>query len=263
MDNAASSGLFGVSHARVTAYAAVLLLCGAIAWSAVARPAVVASNQQTPEDTTKTDDTDYLAALASQAAGGTSEGVTPLGASIVTQAVMAYDQASSAASSSDAGIEAVKTLGANLKPAVDYRVYAAGDIKTVADTSKDRVLNYRADLRAALEPLLENKDYELDLFANYVDSKDPAQLAKIRAATQNYRLAIAATEKVVAPADAATYQAAILTAMSQFVAVLDALAGNATDPFASAALLRTFTEAQENMFASFNSIGKYSLQKML
>jgi hypothetical protein len=111
--------------------------------------------------------------------------------------------------------------------------------------------------------LLENKEYELDVFAKYVDSKDPKYLADLRAASQKYKLAILNTEKVVAPADAAIYQAAILTAMSQFSATLDALADNATDPFASSALLRTFVDAQDNMVASFDSVGKYASQKLL
>ena len=157
----------------------------------------------------------------------------------------------------------MQNFGAEVKPPVDYRTYAASDITTVQDTSEARVLSYRADLRAALEPLLENKEYELDIFANYVNTKDPQYLNELRAASANYKLAIANTEKVVAPDDAASYQASILTAMSEFSAVLDALSDNASDPFASSALLRTYLDAQDNMVASFNSVGKYASQKVL
>jgi len=207
---------------------------------------------------------DALAALASTTNDSSARAdITPLGASIFAQAVVAFDKAAQQASSSDAGLAAVHNFGAVVKPPVDYRTYAASDITTVPDTSKDRTLSYRADLRTALEPLLENKEYELDIFANYVNSKDPKYLDDLRAASQNYKLAITNTEKVVAPADAASYQAAILTAMSEFSATLDALADNAKDPFASSALLRTYVDAEDNMVASFDSIGKYASQKLL
>jgi hypothetical protein len=150
-----------------------------------------------------------------------------------------------------------------VQPQLSYRTYASSDILTVSDTSKDRALSYRADLRTALEPLLANKEFELDIFAKYIDTKDAKYLDALRAASLNYKRALAQTEKVVAPTDAAIYHAAILTAMSEFSAALDALVGNASDPIASAALLRSYLSAQDNMLASFNSIGRYSANKML
>jgi hypothetical protein len=261
----ARTGFLGVSSFRLTAYAAVLVLVGVVGWgmggaqspktSPQVQTAALAGGSGTSSDS--------LAELASSTADTLPEGVTPLGASILAQAVVAFDKATQQASSSAAGVAAVQSFGAEVKPPVDYRTYAASDITTVQDTSKDRVLSYRADLRTALEPLLENKEYELDIFANYVNTKDPQYLDELRAASANYKLAIANTEKVVAPDDAASYQASILTAMSEFSSVLDALVDNASDPFASSALMRTYLDAQDNMVASFNSVGKYASQKVL
>ena len=261
--DSARSGFFGISHARLTAYLAVLALCSVVAWNISTKPAVVATNEPSAQMTERTDDSALAALAASAQQEVVPEGITPLGASILAQAVVAYDKATQMASSSDAGVAAVQSFGANLQPHVDYRTYAASDIQTSPDTSKDRVLSYRADLRTALEPLLQNKEYELDIFAKYVDSKDPKYLSALRAASANYKLAIANTEKVVAPEDAASYQAAILTAMGGFSATLDALAENATDPFASSALLRTYIDAQDYIVAAFNSVGKYASQKIL
>lgn len=256
----ARSGFFGISSFRLTAYLAVLVLVGFVGWNMSSGPSLSSPQIQATASASGVDDS--LNELRS-AASSTAKNITPLGASIFAQAIVAFDKATQQASSSDAGLAAVQDFGAKIKPPVDYRTYAAGDISTVSDTSKDRVLSYRADLRTALEPLLENKEYELDVFAKYVDTKDTKYLQDLRLASQNYKRAIVNTEKVVAPADAASYQAAILTAMSEFSATLDALADNATDPFASSALLRTFTDAQDNMVASFNSIGKYASQKIL
>jgi hypothetical protein len=259
----AGTGFLGVSSFRLTAYVAVLLLVGVIGWVFGTRPELTSSRIQTASADTSTADKNALTELASSTAGADLQGVTPLGASILAQAVVAYGKAAEQASSSDAGLAAVQSFGANIKPPVQYRTYAASDITTVQDSSKDRVLAYRADLRTALEPLLNNKDNELDLFGQYVDTKDTKYLNALSAASQNYKLAIANTEKVVAPSDAAAYQASMLSAMSEFSSTLDTLVNNATDPFASSALMRTYLDAQDNMVTSFNSIGKYAAQKML
>lgn len=260
----ARTGFLGVSSFRLTAYAAVLVLVGVVGWATGAGPTQTSSQVQTVANAGESGDSaDALAALASSTSDSSVPGITPLGASILAQAVVAFDKATQQASSSAAGAAAVQSFGAEIKPPVNYRRYASSDIKTAPDTSENRVLAYRADLRTALEPLLDNKEYELDIFANYVNTKDTKYLDKLRGASANYKLAIANTEKVVAPADAASYQASILTAMSEFSAVIDALSDNATDPFASAALLHTYLDAQDNMIASFNSVGKYASQKTL
>jgi hypothetical protein len=262
VENAVRTGFLGISHARWTAYVAVFGLCGVVAWNVLGNQAVPAptanasaSGQQQLED--------HLGLLSEQIAAANSDGITPLGASVFSQAIIAYDKAMQTASSTQAALDAVQNFGATVRPPVDYRTYASSDVTTVSDTSKDRVLNYRADLRIALEPLLENKHNELELFAQYVDTKDTQYLKDLRAASANYKRAILNTEKVVAPADAASYQAAILTALSEFAATLDALVENAPDPFASAALLHSYLAAQDNMLASFDLIGKYSANKMI
>ncbi len=258
--------MFSISNARLTAYAAVLLLCSVLGWNTLqsqkSAPATAGA-----ESATSTHEGNPLASIMSSsdqdASSSMPAGITPLGAQILSQAVLEYDKAAQAASSSDAGIQAVKDFGAKAAPAVSFKTYASSDIHTVPDISKERSLAYRADLRVALEPLLENKDNELELYGLYIETKDAQYLNKLRAASANYKLAIANTEKVVAPVDAAVYQAAILNSMSQFSATLDAMTANATDPFASSALLKTYLNAQDSMLGSFNLIGRYSSQKMI
>jgi hypothetical protein len=261
----APTGFLGVSTFRLTAYVAVLLLVGVLGWTFGTQPSHSSSQTQTTVTGNGATDNDALAALASSTSSGNIDykGITPLGSSIFAQAVVAYDKAKQQASSSDAGLAAVQSFGANIIPPVSYKTYAASDITTVQDTSKDRVLAYRADLRTALEPLLANKDNELDLFAQYSETKDTKYLDALRLASQNYKLAISNVQKVVAPADAAAYQASILTSLGEFAATLDAMTDNASDPYASSALLRTYMNAQDDVVASFNSIGKYASQKML
>lgn len=218
---------------------------------------------QTDNTSLQAQGSDPLGELAQFATDATSSPATALGSSILAEAIMAYDNATQNGGSSEEGIAAVEKLGASIVPELEYKTYAASDVRTDPDTSKDRVLSYRADLRVALEPLLQNKELELDIFASYVETKDKKYLSALRNTSDNYRQAITNTEKVVAPADAASYQASILTSMSQFSSMLDALADHADDPFASAALLKSYMIAQDSMIASFNSIGMYASQKLL
>lgn len=257
----ARTGFFSISPARLTALIAVLLLMTVIGWNTYSRPSLSASSTATTSPETQDSNIGASDALA-EIGNATSSILTPLGTSIVSRAILAYNDATKNGNI-EAGKSAVQALGASIDPGVQYKTYAAGDIKTDPNTSKDRVISYRADLRTALAPLLENKEYELDLFASYVDTKNPLYLQKLRDASANYRLAIANTEKVIAPADAASYQAGILTALSQFASALDALTENAVDPIASAALLKTYLSAQDNMVSSFNAIAKYASQKIL
>ncbi len=255
----ARTGFFLTSPAKLTALIAILVLFVAAGWSIHTRPNMVASTTATTSSEIQNTD---IAPFSSTASASTSP-ITPLGASILAQTVLAYDNATKDGASPEAGVAAVKELAGNINPTLDFRTYAASDIKTDTDTSKERVLNYRADLRTALEPLLNNKDFELDIYANYVDTKDAKYLAALHAAADNYRLAIANTEKVVAPSDAASYHATVLSAMSRFAASLDALADSASDPFASAALLKSYLGAQDSMVASFNLMSKYAKDKTL
>ena len=259
----ARTGLFGLSHLQVTAVLSVVLLLGTIAWNMYDKPqhiVVVASKNQTND----TGNTGVNAPFLNTAAiGATSSPITALGASILSQAVNAYGSASSAGVSSEKSLVAVEDVGKHIDAQVPYHVYAAGDVATDPDTSPARVLAYRADLRVALEPLFKHKEFELDIFAHYIDTGEAQYLEQLHTAANNYRAAAANVEKVVAPSDAASYHATILNAMGQFAATLDAMADNASDPLASAALLKTYMGAQENVLISFNAIGAYAAHKTL
>ena len=236
---------------------AVIMLVGAIAWQSVKKDLVAANPSHEIPALLESDSESF------PVAENLPRGYSVLGSSILAHAILEYDKATKNGAPREAGIAAVKKYAENIQPGVSYKKYASSDIQTATDSSKDRVLAYRADLRVAFEPLLNNKDMELDLYAQYIDTKDAKYLAALRGTIANYRLAIANTEKVVAPIDAASYQAAILTALNQFSATLQAMADNADDPFASAALLNSYSGAQDNMLASFNAIGVYAAHKLL
>lgn len=263
--NSAKTGLFGFSHIEVTALLSVAVLIGSIFWNSFQKSTAsppVFSQKQTASST---DSTDYVAVLSggTPAADSGASPLSPLGQSIMNNVVATYAVASKGGVSDSEGITAVENIAQKIIPALTYRTYSASDIKTDPDTSRDRVISYRADLRTALEPLFQNKEFELDIFAHYIDTGNAKYLNDLRTAAVNYRNAVANAEKMAVPADAASYHAAILNSLGQFAATLDAMAESAQDPIASATLLTSYTSSQNGMLLAFNAIGAYAAQKIL
>ena len=155
------------------------------------------------------------------------------------------------------GEQVAGIIAAELRANISYRTYSPADIETVSDTSLSRMLLYRNDLRIALEPLLQNTEYELEVFAYYLDTNDVSYLDELSRMSENYRIATENVLEVVVLSDAVAYHVGILNALSEFEATLAQMTRHADDPYAAAALLRTFNTAEINMLTSFNALAGY------
>ncbi len=243
----------------------MLFLLGAVAWkldesSQNMQPTFTRINSPTSYNSQNSSESFPTTSSSPEAAADPS---TPLGSAVLNDALVAYANASKGGVSKDAGVAAVEDVVRTFSPQITYRNFTTSDIQTDQDTSAERALSYRSDLQTAFAPLLLNKEFELTIFAHYVDSKDPGDLQKLRSAAVNYRSAIMNASKVIVPEDAAPAHVAVLNALGRFAATLDTMVDNAKDPVASVALLKTYTAAQEGVLASFNSIGAYAAQKTL
>jgi hypothetical protein len=198
------------------------------------------------------------------ASGSASDPLNPsaIGDSVASALASEYAtmQADGTYSTSSAAA-AAQQLGASIKADVAYKAYSAQDIPTDPDISYARMLTYRAALQVSFQPLLKNKTPELDMLTSYEQSNDPTYLTELQQAADNYKLAAAETAAVVVPDDAVNVQVGILNAMQEFGATLDQMAASAKDPFAEAALLNTYMQAQSDMFNSFNDLYTYYKSK--
>ena len=149
------------------------------------------------------------------------------------------------------------SIAESLRASVSYKSYTAADLKTDTDTSYERMLTYRNDLRIALEPLLGNPGYELSIFANYIGTSEAKYLEQLQTAVQNYTKATEAAAKVTVPQDAVSYHVEILNALSEFGATIERMSQHADDAFASAALLRTYNDSESRLMMAFNSLATY------
>ncbi len=159
------------------------------------------------------------------------------------------------------GEKIAENIAASLKASVSYPTYSDDDLKTDNDTSYERMLAYRSDLRIALEPLLKNPGYELNIFANYIESRDQKYLEQLGQTAENYKLAIENAANVVVPRDAVSQHVGILNSLSEFGAIVERLSRHADDAFASAALLRTYNESEANLVMAFNKLAAYYRDK--
>ena len=161
----------------------------------------------------------------------------------------------------EAGERIAGDVAESLRAHVSYKTYAAGDVTTTSDTSYGRMLAYRGDMQVALGPLLKNTEYELNMFARYIDTGDAEYLARLERTVENYRAAVENAAQLTVPADAVVHHIRVLNALSEFAATLDGLKDNADDPFASVALLRTYNAAEQQVYLSFDALARYARNK--
>ncbi|PIR84187.1 hypothetical protein COU18_00325 [Candidatus Kaiserbacteria bacterium CG10_big_fil_rev_8_21_14_0_10_51_14] len=253
----------GFSGIGITAALSVVVLFSALGWQ------IKETVQQ------KSAATSYVAALTENDRNTTDEvwgasdendmllpGESALGVAILDEVVGRYVELhDQGVYTEEVGQSVATKMAETLVPAVPYRTYTSGDIKTDSDTSANSLKRYGDALRASLAPLRKNEQPEFEIFAYYIDTEDEKYLAQLKEIAGDYRAAANATAKIVVPADAVSEHVAILNAMEEFAATLDALAANATDPYASTALLRTYNQAESDMYLSFQALAGYYKQK--
>jgi hypothetical protein len=258
----------------ITAALSIALLLGVVGWQFYARsafqgagtPIAFAANASDSDASSSATWEDEMSALASTTPSTdstSSDPITAISTGAQAEIIGAYTglTQNNAAYNATAGQSIASSIASNLNVPISYPAFATTDIKTDPDTSYDRMLTYRSDLRVSLAPLLKNTQPEFQIFAEYVQTNDPQYLTQLEAAAANYRAAASSTAKVVVPIDAITYQVGILNAMEEFAATLDAMAAHATDPIASAILLKNYNQAEQDMLTAFNNLATYEKNK--
>lgn len=158
-------------------------------------------------------------------------------------------------------VSVAQRIGENARVPILLHTISAQDIATDADTSYERMLRYRADLRIATEPLLQNQEAEFSVFARYVETGNEMYLDEMRDIASRYEEAARRAKAMEVPEDAVLYHVDIVNALNEFAAVLDTMARFANDPIASISLLRAYNTAEQHMFTSFDALSIYYANK--
>lgn len=149
--------------------------------------------------------------------------------------------------------------GMRLEPV--FTSYTQADIIVDPDTSYTRMLEYRSAMRIALEPLLENKESEFEIYARYIDTNNAKYLRQLATSSDNYYRAIDRVVKVPVPVDAQVQHLSAVNSLLKFATVLDDIVNHASDPLASVVLLRTYTIAETEVYTAFNELARYYATK--
>lgn len=204
-----------------------------------------------------------LSTTTDPSAPSSTDPLSMIGPIVVGQLVGQYTGlVDSGSYTTELGTQVAESIAPYIKAAISYKTYSKDDLKIDGDTSYDRMLTYRADLRDALAPLMANSQSEFEIYGLYIETGDEAYLDELSSAAENYRSAAKNTANMTIPRDAINYHIAILNAMEQFAATLDAMASKQQDAFASVALLRTYNSAEQAMFNSFDNLGNYYGRKL-
>lgn len=159
------------------------------------------------------------------------------------------------------GERVANNVASSVEAPVSYEQFAKSDVKTDANTSYERMLAYRSDMRTALLPLLQNTEPEFAVFAHYVETGDKNSLANLETIAGRYQKSAVSAGNIVVPRDAVKYHADVINSLLQFSATLLQMVKYADDPMASLALLRTYNEVELSVFNSFNALASYQKNK--
>lgn len=260
----------GVLHMGTLAALSILALLGIGAWktyeNVVHRNSVVSTSNssltvqeaRTPYSTINWQTSPAKVFSDDEATTTDPDGISHIGENVMRSLMGSYTALSESGSyTPQEGEKIAEGIASSLRADVSYRRFSESDIKTDANVSYDRMLSYRNDLRIALEPLLKNPGYELTIFAQYIDSRDPKYLDELKTAAENYKNAVENAAQVIVPQDALSHHVAILNSLSEFGATIERMTEHADDAFASAALLRTYNTNELNLFTSFNSLALF------
>lgn len=196
-------------------------------------------------------------------AAASSTGYTEIGAATLQQLIGTYTALQeSGMYTPETGQAVAESIGENMKPQIRYTAVDSSALKIDRESSVGRLQAYREDLQECLEPLLKNNEAEFVVYGRYVETKDVKNLEQLHDFALNYRTAKKNCLETSVPADATTYHVAMVNALEKFAATLEAMATHAHDPFAAAALLVNYNDAEHDMFASFRSIATFFKAKL-
>lgn len=190
--------------------------------------------------------------------------LSQLGVNVANQIVETYVALKQAGEyTPEQGEEATRAIASSFQAQISYPRLGEKDLKTDDDTSYERMLAYRSDMQTALQPLLENKEPEIEIFGLYAETHDKSYLTKLGEVSARYKQAVENMKRVVVLKDAVSYHSAVANSLLHFSAALDQMIKYADDPIASLALVSTYNDAERDVLTSFNALARYQKMKII
>ncbi len=161
------------------------------------------------------------------------------------------------------GDQLAETLASGFRAPTLFVPHTRDALTLDPDTSPARMLEYRADMRATLAPMVDfNAEPEFSLFARFIQTGDRSWLEKLSKVTNTYRSIEQSLLKVEVPVDAADVHLRATNALGVFTETLERLIRFSDDPLAQMALLRTYNDAEREFFLAFDALAKFYVEKI-
>jgi len=159
------------------------------------------------------------------------------------------------------GISIGEKLAENINQVTPFEPYVIDEIQIDSDTSYERVLAYRKEMQEVFSPLLELESAEFVIYGTFIESRDASALEELLEIADTYDSAVKDALTITVPEDAADEHIDIVNALAFYAAVLRDMVRYSYDSVASFALLRTYTQAEEYVFTTFNTLSSYYVLK--
>ena len=154
-------------------------------------------------------------------------------------------------------------VAASIVAPEDFVPHTVNELQIHDDTSEAQVLKYRSHMREALASMVTSDGPEFELFARYLETRDPLWLQALLDASDRYRIAEEKMLLVQVPKDAASEHLRALNATGAYARTLEHMAAFKSDnAFSYMALLKTHSNNEEQLLTSFNSLAQYYVRKV-
>jgi hypothetical protein len=154
-----------------------------------------------------------------------------------------------------------KAIGENVRAPSQFVVHGEGELNKDSDTSRNRALVYRADMRDALAVLITDAPPEFETFGLYVETKNPERLRGLEEAATRYQTAERTLLHVIVPMDAAALHLRAVNALGSYADALNQLIRHADDSLSILAVLRTYNDAERELLYAFDALASYYVRK--
>lgn len=155
------------------------------------------------------------------------------------------------------GNELATAVAGNIRAQELFVPHTVQELTLSEDASVERALQYRADLRVALLPMVTDDPPEFEYFALYLETKDPAWLVKLAGAAGRYRAAKDNMLAVAVPKAAVPEHLRAVNALGAYADTLGRMSHVSNDALMFVALLKTYNENEEEMLRAFDALAQY------
>lgn len=156
------------------------------------------------------------------------------------------------------GANLAETIATNVRAPGISIVHTSDELTLTNRVSQGDILGYRGKMREATGPIVDlDAEPEFTLFARFITTGEASWLTKLSDVARKYRVTETNLLAVAVPQTAAEQHLRVVNAVGRFAETLERLVRFANDPLALMALLRTYNEAEREMFLAFDALAKF------